>query len=175
MNGRSQPLQIFRTGLAGFETLQEGLAVLSEYLTGGLTNRRLRLLAARVVAVARMVEGASFLELFAELTQDYGLGARSAFLVAMRVTRGGGLTKDAVYLRGLQGVVAFLQKGGDPALLFIGKIGLEHVPVVEELLLRGVLREPPLRPACLESPGAPERLARLRDDLPLAQLSKGTA
>ena len=32
------------TGLTGYDTLQEGLAVLSEYLVGGLSRPRLRLL-----------------------------------------------------------------------------------------------------------------------------------
>ena len=45
-NGRMQPFQQLYSGLAGYEELQEGLAVLSEYLVGGLTRGRLRQLAA---------------------------------------------------------------------------------------------------------------------------------
>jgi uncharacterized protein (TIGR02421 family) len=173
MNGRSQSLHVFRLGLAGHEALQEGLAVLSEYLTGRLTPGRLRLLAARVVAVERMIGGASFMDIFEELTRDHGLAAHSAFLSAMRVTRGGGLTKDALYLHGLQRVVDYVQDGGDLMPLFVGKIALEHVPVVEEILHRGVLREPPLRPIWLDSPEATERLAGLRDGVSIAEMSKG--
>jgi len=162
VNGRGQPLSIFRTGLAGYEVLQEGLAVLSEYLAGGLTHERLRLLAARVVGVDRMLDGCSFVRIFTELVDGCGLEPHVAFTATMRVTRAGGLTKDAVYLRGLNEAVGYLEDGGDPVLPFIGKIALQHMPVVEELLHRGVLRDPPLRPACLDLPGAEERLAALR-------------
>ena len=44
-NGRAQPFQMLYTGLAGYEEMQEGIAVLSEYLVDGLSVPRLRLLA----------------------------------------------------------------------------------------------------------------------------------
>ncbi|NIQ16470.1 MAG: DUF1704 domain-containing protein, partial [Candidatus Dadabacteria bacterium] len=50
-NGLSQPFKQLCIGLSGYEELQEGLAVLAEYLVGGLSKPRLRLLAGRVVAV----------------------------------------------------------------------------------------------------------------------------
>ncbi len=40
-NGQAQPFQMLYTGLAGYEEMQEGLAVLSEYLVGGLSLPRL--------------------------------------------------------------------------------------------------------------------------------------
>jgi len=43
-----------------FEALQEGLAVVAEYLVGGLNRSRMRLLAGRVRAVASLVAGADF-------------------------------------------------------------------------------------------------------------------
>jgi len=157
-NGRAQPFRQLYLGLAGYEALQEGLAVLAEYLVGGLSRPRLRLLAARVVAVRRMIEGASFLETFAELTDRYGFDRRTSFVVAMRVFRGGGLTKDAVYLRGLLDVLSYLRNGGELDSLFVGKIATEHVNLVRELKWRGVLRESPLRPRHLDDKAAVARL-----------------
>ena len=58
----------------------------------------------------------------------------------MRVFRGGGLTKDAIYLRGLLQLLAHLARGGALEPLLVGKIALDHVPLVEELVLREVLR-----------------------------------
>ncbi|MCH5599357.1 flavohemoglobin expression-modulating QEGLA motif protein [Niabella ginsengisoli] len=46
-NGKAQPLELFSIGVPGYEELQEGLAVLAEYLNDGLTNSRMRTLAAR--------------------------------------------------------------------------------------------------------------------------------
>ncbi len=48
-NGLRQPIRQLRVGLAQNDQLQEGLAVFSEYLVGGLNNDRLRLIAARVI------------------------------------------------------------------------------------------------------------------------------
>ena len=90
VNGDAQGLKIFRTGLAGYEGVQEGLGVFAECAVGGLTASRLRLLAARVVAVDAMVAGAEFVESF-RLLKDEGLGSRMAFNVAARVHRSGGL------------------------------------------------------------------------------------
>ena len=41
-NGRLQPFQQLYSGLAGYEELQEGLAVLSEYLVDGLSAGRMQ-------------------------------------------------------------------------------------------------------------------------------------
>jgi uncharacterized protein (TIGR02421 family) len=169
-NGRSQGLQIFRSGLAGYEGLQEGLAVLCEHLVGGLTKGRLRMLAARVVAAEQVIRGGAFLDVFELLTQTHGLGRRGAFTTTMRATRGGGLTKDAIYLRGLREVLDYLRGGGDLALLFLGKFALRHLPLVQELLHRGVVRQPRWLPHALDSVGATERLQELREGRHVLQL-----
>ena len=78
-NGSAQGLRLFRSGLAGYEGVQEGLAVFAEYLVGGMTIGRLRLIAARVVACAAMLEGASFQETFLVLVRDYGFTEAGAF------------------------------------------------------------------------------------------------
>jgi uncharacterized protein (TIGR02421 family) len=164
VNGKSQPFRQLYVGLPGYEELQEGVAVLSEYLVGGLSRPRLRLLAARVVATHRMIEGATFVEVFRELDRAQDFAQRSAFNVAMRVFRGGGLTKDVVYLRGLLDLLAYLRGGGDFERLLVGKFGLDHVPIIEELQLRQVMGPPPLRPRHLDDPAVTKRLAAVRQE-----------
>jgi uncharacterized protein (TIGR02421 family) len=164
-NGRAQPLQVFAAGLAGYEALQEGLAMFAEHLAGGLGARRLRLIAVRVVAVRRMIGGTSFADLFAELVEQHGIGPRAAFGVAIRVFRGGGLTKDAIYLRGLRDLLAHLASGGSLEPMLVGKIALDQVPFVEELLRRQVLQPAALRPRWLDDPAAAARLQRARAGL----------
>jgi uncharacterized protein (TIGR02421 family) len=172
-NGLSSRLLQLHSGFAGYDALQEGLAVLAEYLVGGLSAPRLRLLAARVVAVQRMVHGASFNETFRLLDQDYGFSQRTAYTVTMRVYRGGGLTKDAVYLRGLIEVLDYFKDGGDLAPLFVGKIALEHIPLIRELLLRKVLQPPMLRPRFLDGKEVEPRLQKLRQGVALLDLVQG--
>ena len=103
--GDAQGLRLFRSGLAGYDGLQEGLAVFAEYLAGGMTAARLRLVAARVVGCAAMLDGAEFPETFRILRREHGLSEAQAFDVTLRVHRSGGLAKDAIYLRGLLGVL----------------------------------------------------------------------
>jgi uncharacterized protein (TIGR02421 family) len=162
INGRAQPFRQLSVGLPGHDELQEGLAVLAEYLVGGFSRPRLRLLAARVLAVHRMVEGADFVEVFRELDRSHDFAQRTAFGVTLRVFRGGGLTKDLVYLRGLVGVLSHLREGGALEPLLVGKLGAQHIPIIQELQWRKVLVPPPLRPRYLDEPGARRRLERLR-------------
>jgi uncharacterized protein (TIGR02421 family) len=161
-NGRLQPFQQLYSGLAGYEELQEGLAVLAEYLVGGLSRGRMRQLAARVVAVRHLTDGASFVDTFRALCRDYRFNKRAAFGITMRVYRGGGLTKDAIYLRGLETILQYVKKGGDLNPLLTGKMAAEHIPIIKELQYRKVLVPAPIVPRYLEDPVAVERLERLR-------------
>jgi uncharacterized protein (TIGR02421 family) len=161
-NGRAQPLRQLYAGLAGYDELQEGLAVLAEYLAGGLSASRLRQLAARVVATRHMLDGASFVETFRVLGREYDFSQRAAFATTVRVHRGGGFTKDAVYLRGLQKMLAYVAQGGELETLFVGRFAAEHIPLIRELQTRSVLHPPPLRPRYLLQTAAQDRLQRLR-------------
>jgi uncharacterized protein (TIGR02421 family) len=169
-NGGAQPFKMLQSGLPGYDALQEGLAVLSEYLVGGLTADRLRVLAARVIAARALVDGASFVDVFRELTRTHGFSQRSAYTTTMRVFRGGGLLKDAVYLRGLLDVLKYVARGGDLDILFTGKIATRYVSVIEELVMRKILKLPPVYPRYLEIEGARARLERLRHVTPVLDL-----
>jgi uncharacterized protein (TIGR02421 family) len=169
-NGWAQPFKQLGSGLAGYEPLQEGLAVLAEYLTGGISRPRLRLLAARVAVAKSMLCGATFIDAFRELHRLYNFPQRIAYYATMRTFRGGGFTKDAMYLRGLCQVLEYLKGGAELEPLLIGKIGLDHVPLIRELQWRGVLKEAPLRPRYLDAPQASRRLGRLKEGLTVMDL-----
>lgn len=145
----------------------------AEYVSGGLDAERLRLIAARVLAVRRVTEGVAFPELFAELHETHRLPPRAAFTVAVRVFRGGGLTKDAIYLRGLLQVLDHLHRGGSIESLLVGKLAFDQITLVEELLRREVLRPAPLRPRWLDTDHAPAMLARARTGLRPLDLVRG--
>jgi uncharacterized protein (TIGR02421 family) len=168
--GKAQGLQIFRSGLAGYEGVQEGLGVFAEFAVGALGHDRLRLLAARVLATRAMLDGAGFMETFRLLKDDHGMSARSAFHVAARVHRSGGLAKDAIYLRGLMTVLDILGSGASLDPFWFGKIAVEHLPVVAELNDRGFLRHPPVTPEFLSRASARPNLERARQGLSLADL-----
>ncbi len=169
-NGRAQPFRQLYSGLAGYEGLQEGLAVLAEYLVGGLSRSRLRLLAARVIACHRLVQGLPFVETFRELHRTYGFTQRTAYNITMRVYRAGGLTKDAIYLRGLSQILKYVGSGGELEDLFVGKIGVAHIPIMRELRWRRVLSEPPLTPRYMSQPEARSRLEEISNGMTVLDL-----
>ncbi len=173
-NGREQRFHLLAVGLPGYDELQEGLAVLAEYLVGGLNAERMRVLAARVIVVHALVDGAGFVEAFRLLT-DRGFTQRAAFTITTRVYRGGGLTKDAMYLRGLVEILDYMAEGLDFDRLFLGKYGIKHIPVVDELLMRQVLSLPHVLPRYLERPDARERLEALRGGMNVIDLVKRSA
>lgn len=164
-NGSLQPLQLLRTGLAGYEELQEGLAVLSEYLVGGLTANRLRTLAARVTAAHDMTEGAEFKDVFHQLTEVHSFNAVTAFDLTTRIYQSGGYTKDIIYLRGLMRLMNYIKKGGDFDILYIGKIAEQHVPILSELKNRQILKQIPMFPRYLKEEKCLQRLAKIKNGI----------
>jgi hypothetical protein len=115
-----------------------------------------------VLAVRGLVEGADFIESYRVLHRELGFRARTAFITALRVHRGGGLTKDAAYLQGLRDLLRQLREDGSLDPLLVGKVGLTHADVVQELVLTGVLRLPVVRPFYTSDLAAIERLGACR-------------
>lgn len=161
-NGLQQPIQQLHSGLARYEELQEGLAVLSEYLVGGLTASRIRQLAGRVIAVHAMSDGADFISTYRLLCRQHGFPPAVAYSMVMRAFRGGGHAKDQIYLRGLAKLLGYLGDGGSLDTLLLGKVGFGQLDLVEELAWRGVLSDNILRPRYLENPDAVRRLEEIR-------------
>lgn len=173
-NGERQPLHTLAGGLAGYDELQEGVAVLAEYLAGYLPADRLRTLAARVVAAHMAVEERKGPEIYACLVEEHGIDSETAFDTALRAKRGGGLTKDALYLKGLSELLAYLRRGGDLEILFLGKFALKHLHSLESLVDDGVLHPPKILPSYVHDPAALERLAAARR-VPLTQFYQESA
>lgn len=169
-NGSTQGLSIFRTGLAQYEGIQEGLGVFAEWAVGGLTSARMRLLAGRVVAVEAMIDGAGFIDVYRRLTGELGFSKKVAFDLCARVFRSGGFAKDAIYLKGFRDVVDRVATGASLDAFWLGKIAPEHVDAIEELLLRGLLHAPVFVPDFLTRDSAQRRIARLREGLAFDRL-----
>ena len=72
-----------------------------------------------------------------------------------------------------QALLDHLAEGGSLDVLFVGKFSLDHLPLIEDLLDRGVLQPAWVRPRWLDVPGAPDRLERLRGGVPVDDLYEG--
>ncbi|MEQ9441595.1 MAG: DUF1704 domain-containing protein [Cyclobacteriaceae bacterium] len=162
-NGSQQPIQLLRLGLADYDELQEGLAVLSEYLTGGMDPLRMRLLAARVVVAYERMNHTPFRDTFALLTEKHKFHPRTAFNTVARIYQSGGFTKDLIYLRGFFKVLQHLRQGGSLEPLLMGKIAVKHIEVIQALRERGILQPPAIWPRYWFDDAAQQRLAGLRE------------
>ncbi|HVZ72256.1 MAG TPA: flavohemoglobin expression-modulating QEGLA motif protein [Polyangia bacterium] len=154
LNGRLQPVVAF-TGTPSPRTTatQEGLAVLTEFLTQSTSLERLKRLSDRTLAIKMAEDGADFLELY-RFFLSRGHDEDAAYDCARRVCRGGlvtggaPFTKDVCYLDGLLRVTNFLRvalvKGHlqHVPLFFAGKIDVQDVPLFGRLLREGAVVEP---------------------------------
>jgi uncharacterized protein (TIGR02421 family) len=151
LNGRDQPLQLFEVGPRGTLAFQESLGVFTEIANGVMFPGRMIALATRVVAVASMIDGAQFADLFEELTAEYGVDDSEAFVICVRVFRGGGFTKDWLYVAELERIVRHWADGRDMGLLLLAKVTMDTVDDVENLVSRGVLRPARYLPPFLDT------------------------
>jgi uncharacterized protein (TIGR02421 family) len=142
MNGLLHPLKIFSHGFPSNVETQEGLAVFSEYMSGNLTVKRLKELAYRVIAVDSLAKGYSFSKTFRLLHNNYDLEREEAFYITTRAHRGGGFTKDYLYLTGLKKVYDYYQEGKNLDLLLTGKVSLEYVDDINYLIDNGYAVKP---------------------------------
>lgn len=171
-NGLAQPFKQLHTGLKGYDEMQEGLAVLSEYLCGELSIKRLRVLAARVIAAQSLIDDYDFVKTYNLLTKTYNFAPKTAFTITSRIYRGGGLTKDAIYLRGFIDILEYIKEGGEIEPLYVGKIAANHIPMIKELMLRKVLKNPPLMPKYLKDKRSLEKLEEVKSGLNILDVVK---
>jgi len=150
VNARKQQLKIFKLGLPGNTETQEGLAIISEYLSGNLTLARLKTLAHRVMAVHMMVQNYDFSRTYKALSDDYGLSRDEAFSLTVRVYRGGGFTKDYLYLTGLRQALLLMQSGINLQPLFVGKTSFAFLDTLKEMIDRKIVSSPAHLPKALE-------------------------
>jgi len=169
-NGAAQGLTVFRTGLAHYEGMQEGLGVFAEWAVGGLSSARMRLLAGRVVAVDAMLDGAEFVDVYRGLVDGHGLPRKPAFDITTRVFRSGGFAKDLIYLKGFQDVIGLCVSGVSLDPFWIGKIARDHVGAVEELIQRKLVQPPLFKPEFLQREDVERRIAGLRRETSFARI-----
>lgn len=141
VNAKNQELKVFSLGLAGNTQAQEGLAIYSEYCSGNLTLSRLKTLALRVIAVNLMLQQREFTNTYQTLVREYGVSNDEAFTLTTRVYRGGGFTKDYLYLKGFRDIVS-LSKTMSLDNLLVGKAGLLDLPTINEMVERNLLLKP---------------------------------
>jgi uncharacterized protein (TIGR02421 family) len=159
MNAALNKLKIFSVGLPVNTMTGEGLAVLSEYLSGNFSMKRLRTLALRVIAVDIMCNGADFKTCFATLVNEHNVEKNTAFKIVTRVYRGGGFTKDYLYLNGFSRLFKFWQNGNDLTPLLVGKTSIGFYNTIVEMMDRNIVEKPKFITKSFENPHTEENNA----------------
>lgn len=152
LNGRNQPLKILSMGCPVNTMTQEGLAIFCEYLAGFMTLSRLRILALRVLAVDSMIEEKDFKKTFLLLKEQHGASDEQAFTISARVYRGGGFTKDYLYLQGFHQMLNAFESREDFSLLLSGKVSLDYLDVIARLIDKQILLAPQLISPSISAP-----------------------
>ena len=156
MNASFDKLKIFSIGLPVNTLTGEGMAVLSEYLSGNFTMKRFRELALRVIAVDNMCNGADFKTGFSILINDYNVEKDAAYKIITRVYRGGGFTKDYLYLNGFSKLFKFWQDGNDLTPLLVGKTSIGFYNTIVEMMDRNIVEKPKFITKSFEHPHTEE-------------------
>ncbi|WP_440875001.1 flavohemoglobin expression-modulating QEGLA motif protein [Thalassotalea sp. PLHSN55] len=141
INAKKHALKVFSLGLAGNTHTQEGIALYSEYCSGSLTIARLKVIALRVIAVQYMLAHGDFVKTYHALMTEFSLEKEFAFTLTTRVYRGGGFTKDYLYLTGFRDILTTAKQQSIDNLL-VGKTGLLDFEVISEMVARGMLNKP---------------------------------
>ncbi|NNE18765.1 MAG: DUF1704 domain-containing protein [Myxococcales bacterium] len=142
-NGRTQPFGIFAIGTAGSYGDQEGVAIYLEELAGLLDSFRQRTLAGRLLATHAMHAGVSFSDAAQSLVREHQFSPDCAVTLCERSFRGGGVSRDAVYLTGWLRVRRAVSRGETSlSELQLGKVSLRALPEVRRLLSDGLVSQP---------------------------------
>ncbi|MCA9486705.1 DUF1704 domain-containing protein [Candidatus Woesearchaeota archaeon] len=150
-NGHAQELTMLGIGLAGYLQTEEGLASFWEKVNGFEDVKTLRSYAGRVIAVDEMHNDKTFRECFDTL-KSYQFTDDEAYLLTFRAYRAGGFGKDHIYFIGKQEVENYLAKldpetrRKETELLWTGKIGLQDIPLISQLMDEDILRRPKILP-----------------------------
>jgi uncharacterized protein (TIGR02421 family) len=162
LNGREQPvLGSLARGSPRTTATQEGLATLSEMMSGSMDIERMKRISLRIIAIDMALSGADFIQVFRFFLEE-GQSDVDSFTSAQRIFRGvptgGGsaFTKDTVYLHGLLSVHTFFRwclrnrKLGQARQLFAGKMALEDVFNFESSYAAGTIVPPRYLPPWIQ-------------------------
>ncbi len=94
------------------------------------------------MAIQSKIDGNSFAKTFAMIHEEYNLSRDDAFYLVTRVYRGGGYTKDYLYLTGFSEILNYKRQGNKLDNLLIGKVNLKYLPIIESLMQKKLAVKP---------------------------------
>ncbi|MEQ1849116.1 MAG: tyrosine/phenylalanine carboxypeptidase domain-containing protein [Candidatus Peribacteraceae bacterium] len=151
-NGATQPYAIFTRGTAGYLDTQEGLAVWNQSKVLPPHHEKMYAHAKNILGIS-FAASHSFAETRKYLQAELGMRPEKAISKAIDYKRGlanasdhGGFTKSLVYFRGWQKIREFVLRGGEIRDLYLGKMAVEDLGVIQSM---PELKKPLLLPLSL--------------------------
>ena len=92
-----------------------------------------------------LTRGNDFKTTYQMLLDEFSPDENMLYYLVTRVYRGGGFTKDYLYLRGFRKMLAYQEEGVKMDNLFLGKTTHRYLPLLNELVDRGILNPPKYR------------------------------
>lgn len=143
IRGSKQTLDILEAGTAHYLETEEGLAVFHEEQADLLSHKSKKYLALKVMAINWAMKE-SFSSVYQRLLEY--LPPENAFRTTFRVKRGladtsqsGAFSKDIIYMAGFLKVKSLSKE--DRQTLMVGKVSVNQLPVIKELIKEGVINE----------------------------------
>ncbi len=138
-NALHQPYNILQKGTAGYLATQEGLASYNQNRIYTPDDHSYYSGSFNILGLQFALEH-SFTETRDYLMEELGYGKKMALRKAMMYKRGlqdtsvpGAITKSIVYFKGLRSIEEFVEQGSDLARLYIGRITLQDLEIIEQL------------------------------------------
>ena len=82
----------------------------------------------------------------------YYLNKDDAFILSTRIFRGGGFTKDHLYLKGFIRILKYYREGKSLNPLLIGKNSIAYLDIFEEMIARQLAKPPKYVTNILKNP-----------------------
>lgn len=138
-NGKTQPLRILERGTADYLRTEEGLAVWNQNQLGLQLGDKFLTPGYQIVALY-MAQKMGFKDLFHYLKSTFDMTDELAWKLCLKSKRGyedseakGAFTKDSLYFTGMREIDKFLEKGGEIPDLYVGKVSLTDLPLVQKI------------------------------------------
>jgi len=109
-------------------------------------------LALRVVGVDLMINGLDFKAVYHEMVHSYYLKPKDAFILTTRIFRGGGFTKDHLYLKGFIRILKLWEAGKSLSPLLLGKNSIQYYDIYKEMIARELAKSPDFITSILSNP-----------------------
>jgi hypothetical protein len=103
-----------------------------------------------------MLRGQDFSQTFQAVMDMSDMNETQAFYITARIFRGGGFTKDYLYLTGFRDVLKCYKENNNLTNLLVGKTSLQYKNIITEMIDRKLISAPRYKTRAFVNPVPPD-------------------